>query len=347
MSKVSDRRKGILGSVLTGGAGAPSETTHPTSDSPSAGADAAASPTAALATTVQRRSYMGGLFTGEAAGLEARMAELTAKYQDALVVKKIDPAIVDRGPFRNRLSTSYDRSRSEAFGKLAEQIKTTGGNVDPVCVRIAGERFEIIYGYRRWQACLQDSLPLLAIVFDSLSDEEAMVLQYFENQSRESPSVVELGRQAADWLKGIRRGEHQKVAAQLGVSPGYLSNLALIGGLPESLMEIHPDVQTMSFRAARTLAVLHRDNPKQLHERLQQLRRKTPIPSPAEATAFLVAGNVASKPAKASPAPLRLRAEVKDGVFAIPTRELSNEDAKRLVKVLQEAAKNAGFDISV
>ncbi|KZC32650.1 hypothetical protein RhoFW510R10_12105 [Rhodanobacter sp. FW510-R10] len=290
---------------------------------------------------------MGGLFSGEAAGLEARVKELEARYQDALVVKKIDASLVSAGPFRNRLATSYDRTRSESFKHLAEQIKASGGNVDPVCVRVVADGYEAIYGYRRWQVCLQDSLPLLAIVFESLSDEDAMVLQYFENQSRDNPSVVELGRQAADWLNAAGRGNRDKVAAQLGVTPSHLSNLALIGNLPDELMDIHPDVQSVSFRSARILAVMQRDKPKELHERLQLLRRKVPIPSAAEATAFLVAASAKPAPKGHSTTRPRLRAEVKDGVFAIPTKDLSEGDTKRLMKVLQEAARKAGFDISL
>ncbi|UJJ60589.1 ParB/RepB/Spo0J family partition protein [Rhodanobacter denitrificans] len=349
MSKVSDRRKGILGSVLAGVAqpAAPAQGAQPEAEAPSsdqAGVEAQGAP---AAPAPQRRSYMGGLFTGEAAGLEARVKDLEAKYEGALIVKKIDASLVNIGPFRNRLQTSYDRTRSEAFRQLAEQIKASGGNVDPVCVRVADEGYEIIYGYRRWQVCLQDSLPLLAIVFETLTDEEAMVLQYYENQSREDPSIVELGRQAADWLKEAGYGNRDKVAKLLSVSPQYVSNLALIGTLPDELMDVHPDVQTISFRSARILATMQRDNAKGLHERLQQLRRKVPIPSPAEATAFLVAATAKPAPKSAASARPRLQAEVTNGVFSIPTRELSDGDAKRLMKVLREAAKKAGFDIAI
>lgn len=291
---------------------------------------------------------MGGLFGGQAAGLEAQVQELSEKYKDALVVKKIDAALVSPGPFRNRLASSYDRTRSDSFKQLAEQINASGGNVDPVCVRVRGDGYEVIYGYRRWQVCLQDSLPLLAIVFESLSDDEAMVLQYYENQSREDPAIVELGRQAADWVKEAGYGNASKVAQRLEITPPHLSNLVLIGSLPDDLMEIHPDPQTISFRAARMMAVLHRDNASAFKARLQLLRKKTPIPSPAEATAFLVAmADQEGAGGKKGKELIALKAEVKDGQLTIPTKALGEAERKRFLKLLQEAAKKAGIHLSL
>src|SRR5665647_938227 len=94
--------------------------------------------------------------------LEAQLAE----FQNASPTRRIDPSLIVRSKWANRLEQSFSDSE---FVSLKAEIESAGGNVQPIKVRpLAGEggKFEIVFGHRRHQACLELGIPVLAMVSD-------------------------------------------------------------------------------------------------------------------------------------------------------------------------------------
>ncbi|WP_199041167.1 MULTISPECIES: ParB N-terminal domain-containing protein [unclassified Dyella] len=353
MSKAKDRRNGILGSVLASGLATSGSASTDVDridghavDGPDDHATEASEPPART-----RGSFMSTMFGGQAQGLEQKLKEYEDRWGAAIPMRDdIDPKLVDHGPFHNRLGVAYDATRSEAFRSLKAKMAVTKGNTTPVMLREKdGGRYEAVYGYRRWQGCLQDGYLLRALILPKeTTNEEVMVFQHFENEDREDISVIELGRQVESWMRDAGYGSADKVAARLEIGTQHLSELRLIGSLPDLLLEVHPDPLKISFRAARTLARLHRDREKDLIERLKLLQKKTPIPTAAEATAFLVALAEKKAPVPSNTArTASVKAEVSDGRISFVTNELSEDARKKFMKAVQAAAKQAGFEIQI
>ena len=100
----------------------------------------------------------------------------------------LDPNLIDPSPFPDRLPDDTD-SAFEDFRRLIAQE----GQKIAIQVRkhpqTAG-RYQIVYGHRRWRACLDLRIKVKAIV-TALGDAELVVAQGIENASRQDLSWIE------------------------------------------------------------------------------------------------------------------------------------------------------------
>jgi ParB family chromosome partitioning protein len=101
---------------------------------------------------------------------------------------ELDAALIDPSPFPDRLPDDGEGD-FESFKKL---IADEGQKV-PIQVRKnpgAEDRYQIVYGHRRWRACLALGIKVKAIQVD-LSDSELVVAQGIENAARQDLSWIE------------------------------------------------------------------------------------------------------------------------------------------------------------
>ncbi len=105
--------------------------------------------------------------------------ELSRTAQD------IDTALIDESRFADRLNIE------DGIHDLAKSIQTRGQQV-PVLVRPKEDqdRYEVVYGRRRIAACRALGKPVRAFVVQ-MNDEEALVTQGIENNSRLETSFIE------------------------------------------------------------------------------------------------------------------------------------------------------------
>jgi ParB family transcriptional regulator, chromosome partitioning protein len=121
---------------------------------------------------------------------EALRAQLTAG--DRII--ELDPAIVDRSPFQDRIAHEFDAD----FEKLKASVAESGQQV-PVLVRPHPERegrYQAAYGHRRLRAAQALGRPVKAIV-RRLSDAELVIAQGRENLERRDLSYIERAQFAA------------------------------------------------------------------------------------------------------------------------------------------------------
>ena len=114
------------------------------------------------------------------------------KWTGATPVRQIDPKQVERSKWANRHEQSY---QDEEFKALKEDIQSSGGNVQPIKVRpLAGQkdRYEVVFGHRRHQACLDLDIPVLAMIAE-VDDVELFIDMDRENRQRKDMRPYELG----------------------------------------------------------------------------------------------------------------------------------------------------------
>ncbi len=118
---------------------------------------------------------------------------------------------------------------------LAESIRQNG-LLQPVTVRKAGDKFELIAGERRYRACLLNGAnDIEAIIMDSTDDESAN-LALVENLQREDLNAIE----QAMAMRRIMQAEdltQNELAKRLGYRQSTVANKLRLLKLPEYIKQ--------------------------------------------------------------------------------------------------------------
>ena len=117
----------------------------------------------------------------ELVGAQAALSEAKAdleQLRNAEVVQMLDPKSIRRSRWANRIEAEF---QTPEFAQLKSEIASAGGNVQPIKARRiegAGKVFdgqtpiyEIVFGHRRHQACLELGLTVNAIVIGHMDDK--------------------------------------------------------------------------------------------------------------------------------------------------------------------------------
>jgi ParB family transcriptional regulator, chromosome partitioning protein len=125
----------------------------------------------------------------------------------------------------------------ERLSELAASIKAQGV-IQPIVVRaIAGARFEIIAGERRWRAAQQAGLGEIPALVREVSDQAVVAMALIENIQREELTPLEEA-QALHRLIAEFKYTHQQTADALGRSRAAVSNLLRLLDLPDTIKQL-------------------------------------------------------------------------------------------------------------
>jgi ParB family chromosome partitioning protein len=189
----------------------------------------------------------------------ARTVELEGRLQSAVeelqiwdgakATRLLEPKSIQRSVFANRHESSF---KSEGFEALKREIREAGGNVQPIKVRALassgeGPKFEIVFGHRRHEACLQLGLPVLAFV-DNLDDRALFEEMERENRERADLSAWEQG---VMYARALDRGLYpsiRQLATAIGVDPTNLSKALVLARLPAKVLEAFASPLDLQFR---------------------------------------------------------------------------------------------------
>ncbi len=169
---------------------------------------------------------------------DKRVKELEDKlseFDGSLPVKLLDPKVIRPSKWANRHISSYS---TPMFEVLKSEIAASGGNVQPIRVRPSPDRpgeFEIIFGHRRHQACLQLGILVSALIGPA-NDKQLFAAMDRENRTREDLAPFEQGetyRLALD--EGLYPSLRQ-LASDLGVDKGNASKAIAIARLPSEVL---------------------------------------------------------------------------------------------------------------
>ena len=121
--------------------------------------------------------------------------------------------------------------------ELAQSIKTQG-IIQPIVVRnIAGGKYEIIAGERRWQAAKIAGLKQVPVVVREVSDSDAIAMALIENIQREDLNPLEEA-QALERLIAEFDLTQQQAADAVGKSRSMVANLLRLLGLTMPVREL-------------------------------------------------------------------------------------------------------------
>jgi ParB family chromosome partitioning protein len=121
--------------------------------------------------------------------------------------------------------------------ELAASIKTQGV-IQPIVVRaIAGQRFEIIAGERRWRAAQLAGLSEIPAVVREVNDQSAVKMALVENIQREELAPLEEAHALQRLIVEFKL-THQQAADEIGRSRAAVSNLLRLLELPEPIKQL-------------------------------------------------------------------------------------------------------------
>ena len=168
---------------------------------------------------------------------------------------------IQKNPYQPRKEFS-----KEKIEELAQSIKENG-LIQPIIVRqspVIG--YEILAGERRYRASIAAGLSEVPVIIKKLSDQDMMVHSIIENLQREDLNPIE---EAKAYQSLIEKGyTHADIAAKMGKSRPYITNLVRLLTLPDFILN-EVEAGKLSQAHARLLIQLSTDEQKKLLYRIQ------------------------------------------------------------------------------
>jgi ParB family transcriptional regulator, chromosome partitioning protein len=217
-------------------------------------------------------------------------------FEGTVPGRMIDPTLILASKWANRHEASF---QSKEFDDLKAEIASAGGNVQPIRVRPHPElenQFEIVFGHRRHQACLQLGLHVLALV-EAFSDKQLFFAMDRENRNRADLSAFEQGvmyRRAID--EGLYPSLRQ-LATELGVDVGNVSKAIAIARLPSEVLAAFEHPTQVQFRWGQSLVNAIRKDAEGVISRAKSLEFAQAKLSPQQAMEQLLGISKANKSA--------------------------------------------------
>ena len=156
---------------------------------------------------------------------------------------------IDRNP--NQTRSGFDEVQ---LGELAQSIAATGV-VQPVVVReLAGGRYQLIMGERRWRASQAAGKTTIPAIVRQVSDEQALEMTIVENLQRADLNPMEQAR-AFERLGREFKLTQEQMAVRTGKDRASVGNFLRLLKLPVSIQGLVESGQ-LSFGHARALLAL-------------------------------------------------------------------------------------------
>jgi len=140
------------------------------------------------------------------------------------------------------------------------------GLIQPIVVRRSGDKFQVICGHRRLQACRNlgwKSIPALLV---EASDKSAFEMAITENVQRSSLDPLEEAEAFRRYISSYGWGGVSELARRIGKSEEYVSHRVLLLDLPPSVREKISRRQLSASEATELLWLKDRDQQEKLSE---------------------------------------------------------------------------------
>jgi ParB family chromosome partitioning protein len=167
---------------------------------------------------------------------------------------KLDPRTIRQSRYANRFR---EHLAGPAFNELKASLAKEGGNKVPIEVRRLGEpegeyHYEIAYGHRRHQGCLELGLLVDALIVD-LDDKALFALMDQENRNRLNPSAWEQGMAYARALEYGLYASARQLAEDLNADLGQVGKALAIARLPKQVIDAFSSPLDIQYRHAKPL----------------------------------------------------------------------------------------------
>lgn len=202
----------------------------------------------------------------------SRLTRQLEAFQGSMQMRRLDPTRVLPSRWANRDARSYE---SVQFKELTRDIEVAGGNVQPILVREIGpDRWEIIFGHRRHQACLQLGIRVSAVIWDKPLDDQAhLALMDRENRQRQDPSPYEQGMTYCAALEAKVFASRRKLAESLGLSHTWVNKACMVGSLPPAVLNAFRTPLEVQPHQAEALHKALETDRRAVLQRVEKLKR--------------------------------------------------------------------------
>jgi ParB family transcriptional regulator, chromosome partitioning protein len=156
----------------------------------------------------------------------------TPASADAALFVPIDA--LDANPLQPRRVFEADR-----LAELAQSIRANG-IVQPIVVRRAGERYQLVAGERRWRAAKIAGLDKVPVVVRDIPDERLLEITLIENIQREDLNAIETAV-AFDRLGSELNLSAEEVGDRTGKDRSTVINFLRLLQLPTDLQHMIAD----------------------------------------------------------------------------------------------------------
>jgi len=164
-------------------------------------------------------------------GLSALLPDPEGAAWSADTASEVPPDRLDPNPLQPR--TAIDPAR---LAELAASIQESG-MVQPILVRRAGGRYQIIAGERRWRAAQQLGLPTVPVTIREVPDDRLLELALVENIQREELSPLEEAI-AFQRLQEELKLTQEEVARKVGRDRSTVANSVRLLRLPREVRDL-------------------------------------------------------------------------------------------------------------
>ena len=156
--------------------------------------------------------------------------------------------------------------KKEELDELAESIQKNG-LLQPILVRKKDEKYEIVAGERRWQACKQLGMETVPVCIREVDDDETIVLALVENIQRTDLNPIE---EAYGYRRMMERGKMTQSQVAQAVSKGRstIANALRLLELPEDAQQLLFEAKITAGHARAILSVPTKEGREKLTEKL-------------------------------------------------------------------------------
>jgi ParB family chromosome partitioning protein len=190
-------------------------------------------------------------------GLSALIPDAPAAPAPAAPPPRETPAEVDLdlltpNPFQPRVH--FDEARLD---ELAQSIRSNGV-IQPITVRRAGSKYEIVAGERRWRAAQRAGLLRVPILVKDVPDEKLLEVALIENIQREDLNAID---EALAYRRLSEEFHHtqDEIATAVGKDRSSIANYLRLLKLP---FDVQKDVASgaLSMGHARALLAIEQED---------------------------------------------------------------------------------------
>ena len=190
--------------------------------------------------------------------------QVTKEQKEQVTVRDTDEVpieLVEPNPDQPR--TNFNKEELE---ELAESIKRNG-LLQPILVRKVGEKYQIIAGEQRWQACNLLKMETVPVRVKEVGDDDTIMLALVENIQRSDLNPIE---EAYGYRRMIERGKMTQSQVAQAVSKGRstIANALRLLELPEEAQQLLFEEKITAGHARAILSVPTKEGRVKLTEKL-------------------------------------------------------------------------------
>lgn len=242
-------------------------------------------------------SASGRATTPRSSAVASNAAAETAVFSDGVkAMAEVDIDAIVANPDQPR--TYF---KEEELAELAASIERDG-LLQPILVREANGKYEIIAGERRWQASRRAGLKKIPVRIKQVDDAKVLELALIENLQRSDLNPIE---EAYGYRRMMEDGNRTQAEVAAAVSKGRstIANALRLLDLPEEAQQLLYEERITAGHARAILSIPSAEGKQKLTDKLKEEKMSV---REAEALARLIVGkeNAVGRPAKPAASPL-------------------------------------------